>query len=85
MNTEQPTPPAVVLSTALLGGTTGENMATKQVIRLFDSQWVNVVNHDKCYEGYSVEDAVAMAVKLTEALMAKNYRDGIWPTVETDA
>ena len=57
-------------------------MAETQVIRLFDSQWVNVVNHDKCYEGYSVDDAVAMAVKLTEALMAKNYRDGIWPTVE---
>ena len=60
-------------------------MATKQAIRLFDSQWVNVVNHDNCYEGYSVEDAVSKAVKLTEALMAKNFRDGVWPTVEDAA
>ena len=59
-------------------------MEKQQVIRLFDSQWVNVVNHDRCYAGYSVEDAVNTAVKLTETLMEKNYRDGVWPTVETD-
>jgi hypothetical protein len=57
-------------------------MATHQEIRLFDSQWVNVVNHDNCYAGYSVEDAVAKAVKLTEEYMAKNFKDGIWPTDE---
>lgn len=57
-------------------------MGTKQVIRLFDSQWVNVVNHDHGYEGYTVEDAVAKAVKLTEAYLAKNFKDGVWPTVE---
>ena len=60
-------------------------MATEQIIRLFDSQWVNVVNHDNCYAGYSVEDAVEKAVKLTEALMAKNFKDGKWPTIEVDA
>ena len=57
-------------------------MGTKQVIRLFDSQWVNVVNHDRGYEGYTVEDAVAKAVKLTEEYLAKNFKDGVWPTVE---
>lgn len=49
-------------------------------IRLFDSQWTNVVNHNNCYAGYSVEDAVSNAVKLTEVYMAKNFRDDKWPT-----
>jgi len=48
-------------------------------IRLFDSQWVNVVNHARCYEGYSVEDAVAEAVKLTEQYMAMNFKEDNWP------
>ncbi len=40
--------------------------------RLWDSQWVNIVNHENCYRDYSKEDAVAMAVKLTEAAMRDN-------------
>lgn len=41
-------------------------------IRLVDSQWMNIVNHDRAYENYDTEDAVHLAVKLTEARMAKN-------------
>lgn len=47
-------------------------------IRLWDSQWVNIVNYD--YSGMSIEEAVNYAVKATEELMAKNYRDDKWPT-----
>ena len=46
--------------------------------RLWDSQWTNVVNHGNCYRDYSKEDAVAMAVRLTEQGMAKNMTQG-WP------
>lgn len=40
---------------------------------LFDSQWVNIVNHDRSYHGYSVEDAVHTAVKLTEQAISSNF------------
>lgn len=40
--------------------------------RLFDSQWVNIVNHANCYRGYDKAEAVALAVKLTELAMAEN-------------
>lgn len=53
-------------------------------IRLFDGQWGNVVNHDDCYAGYSVEDAVAKAVALTEKAMAANYLDNSWPRARGD-
>jgi hypothetical protein len=48
-------------------------------IRMFDSQWVNVVNHAECYRDMDKEDAIAAAVKLTEQAMAANVRDGKWP------
>lgn len=48
-------------------------------IRMFDSQWVNVVNHANCYRDMDKEDAIAAAVKLTEQAMAANVRDGKWP------
>lgn len=47
--------------------------------RLFDSQWVNVVNHAGCYRDMNKEDAVAQAVKLTEQAMAANINDCKWP------
>ncbi len=48
-------------------------------IRLFDGQWINVVNHDSCYAGYTKEEAVHKAVKMTEELMAANTREDNWP------
>lgn len=48
-------------------------------VRLWDSQWVNIVNHDNCYRDYDIEDAVAKAVRLTEEAMARNARDGSYP------
>lgn len=34
--------------------------------KLWDTQWMNIVNHDHAYSGWSVEDAVHHAVKMTE-------------------
>lgn len=45
-------------------------------VRLFDSQWVNVVNHDNCYRDWSKEDAIAHAVRMTETLMRENVTKG---------
>lgn len=47
--------------------------------RLWDSQWVNVVNHERAYADWEQDAAIAHAVKLTEQAMAKNVRDGKWP------
>lgn len=44
-------------------------------IGLWDSQWVNIMNHDHCYEGYKTEDAVNAAVKITEAVMVENINE----------
>jgi hypothetical protein len=49
----------------------------RKEIRLWDSQWVNVVNAD--WSGMDVEQAVCAAVKMTEALMATNYAIANWP------
>lgn len=43
------------------------------VDRMWDSQWVSVVNHDNCYRDWSKEDAIAHAVKLTEQYMASEF------------
>lgn len=48
-------------------------------IRLWDSQWTNVVNHEYCYETWSKEDAVHYAVKMTEKLIAKNVAENNLP------
>lgn len=37
-----------------------------------DVQWVNIVNHENCWNGYSKDDAVSEAVKLTEAKCREN-------------
>jgi hypothetical protein len=47
--------------------------------RLWDTQWVSVVNHDRAYADWDQEMAIHHAVKLTEQAMAKNARDGKWP------
>jgi hypothetical protein len=52
-------------------------------MRLWDSQWVNIVNHADCYRDMDKEAAVAAAVKLTEQAMAKNVRDGFPATRPT--
>ena len=56
-------------------------MSAEKENRLFDSQWVNVVNHDNCFAEYTKEEAVAKAVKMTEELMSKNMADNVWPPV----
>jgi hypothetical protein len=47
--------------------------------RLFDTQWMNVVNNPEVMGAYDVEHAVAIAVKLTEEAMAKNIEANNWP------
>lgn len=54
-------------------------MGLKKEIRLFDSQWTNIVNHENCYSGYTLEEAVLKAVKLAEKYMAENVLDNKWP------
>ena len=39
---------------------------------LSDVQWMNIVNHDSCYLNQDKEDAVHLAVKLTEARLKGN-------------
>lgn len=48
-------------------------------LRLFDSQWLNIVNAYDCWEGHTKEDAVHEAVKMVEEAMAQNIRDNLWP------
>lgn len=47
--------------------------------RLFDSQWVNVVNNAGVKDERDKTDAVYRAVKLTEAGMARNIVLASWP------
>ena len=54
-------------------------MEQDKEIRLFDGQWINIVNHDNCFAGYSIEEAVNKAVKMAEEAMAKNVRESKWP------
>lgn len=48
-------------------------------VRLWDSQWSNVVNHDNCYAFWTKEDAVNHAVKMTEEYIAKNVAEDNLP------
>lgn len=48
-------------------------------VRLWDTQWMNIVNHDNCYRDWSKEDAIAHAVKTTEEAIARNVADGKLP------
>lgn len=57
--------------TASVAGLTSASMTCK----LWDSQWVNIVNHANCYADFDKEEAVHQAVKLTEAAIAKNFRE----------
>jgi len=43
-----------------------QGQQNKPWVKLWDSQWVNIVNHDHCYESMDKEEAVHLAVKMTE-------------------
>ena len=51
-------------------------------VRLWDSQWVNVVNHDNCYRDWSKEDAINHAVKMTEKYIAGNVANNKLPPAQ---
>ena len=55
----------------------------KAEIRLWDTQWVNIVNHNDAYRGWEKDDAIAHAVRMTEQAMARNYADAVWPPEKT--
>ena len=48
-------------------------------VRLWDTQWMSIVNHDNCYRDWSKDDAIAHAVKMTEQAIARNVADGKLP------
>jgi hypothetical protein len=48
-------------------------------VRLWDTQWMNIVNHDSCYRGWDKADAINHAVKMTEQAIARNVADGKLP------
>jgi hypothetical protein len=54
-------------------------------LRLFDGQWMNIVNHAHCWEGYTKEEAIHAVVKMVEEKMAKNIVDDKWPLRRDDA
>jgi hypothetical protein len=45
----------------------------KGEIRLWDSQWMNIVNGDCASPALDREEAINLAIKLTEQAMRKNY------------
>lgn len=57
--------------------------APKKEIRLFDGQWMNIVNHANCWEGFTKEEAVHAAVKMAEEKMAENIALSKWPEKRT--
>ena len=54
-------------------------MSDDREIRLFDGQWMNIVNAYDCWDGHTKEEAVVEAIKMVEAAMAKNMKDNLWP------
>lgn len=44
----------------------------KAAVKLYSSQWVNIVNHDNCWDLYSKEEAVREVVKMTEEVIKRN-------------
>lgn len=54
-------------------------------LRLWDTQWMSIVNHDNCYRDWSKDDAIVHAVKMTEQAIARNIADGKLPPKKTAA
>lgn len=48
-------------------------------VRLWDTQWMNIVNHENCYRDWDKADAINHAVKMTEQAIARNVADGKLP------
>ena len=48
-------------------------------LRLWDTQWMSIVDNDMRWESFTKEDAVLSAVKMTELAMAKNFMDSNFP------
>lgn len=54
-------------------------MDAKTEVRLWDSQWVSVVNDPAVLNADDADEAVAIAVRLTERHMAHNAATNSWP------
>ena len=48
-------------------------------IRLWDTQWASIMNHDNAYNGWSTNDAVNHAVRMTERYIAANVAQNNLP------
>jgi hypothetical protein len=53
-----------------------------QEVRLWDTQWTNVVNHDNAYRGWDKQDAINHAVKMTEQYIATNVLENKCPPAQ---
>lgn len=78
------TPPAQAAESVQVSYNSAPTLSNAQAAeaveyRMWDSQWVNVVNHERAYSGWDMEEAINHAVKLTEKAMARNVADGNWP------
>lgn len=51
----------------------------RREIRLCDSQWVAIVNSPRVLGADDAEEAVAIAVRMTEEAMALNFKDDAFP------
>lgn len=52
---------------------------------LWDTQWMNIVNHDHAYQDYSKDDAVHLAVKMTENKLKENNMLTAAPVLNDEA
>lgn len=48
-------------------------------VRLWDSQWVSIVNNPEVLAASDAEEAVAIAVRMTEAAIARNFATSSFP------
>jgi hypothetical protein len=70
---------AIGMIDAILKEHTAAQPAPVQEVRLWDTQWVSVVNHDNAYRGWDKQDAINHAVKMTEQYIAKNVLENKCP------
>lgn len=48
-------------------------------VRLWDSQWVSVVNAPEVLNAFDTDEAVRIAVRMTERFIALNFASGNMP------
>lgn len=57
----------------------GMSIPKDREVRLWDTQWMNIVNSQEVMGATDAEDAVAIAVRMTEREIAHNVATGSLP------